>query len=240
MNWKQPIPTDILDNGGYNFLDRAVYCEILLRCRNTDTVISFWHGNKYFSENIKRGQMIFRISQAAKEIGIPSERIRKSIEKLKKQQIKIEIKRKPYGLIITVIDYDKITDLQIKTELQEESKRNQNEIKEDTSNKNVKNVKNVNKDGVTDFEIVWQNILPAMRKGKKAAARHYAATVNDADDMERFRLAYHNYTHSKAVADGYVQHGSTWFNNWEDWVTQKPEPQKRISGNPFFDLDGDV
>lgn len=73
------------------------------------------------------------------------------------------------------------------------------------------------------FEELWS--LYPDRVGKKAAAKHFASTVKTMADVDSIRRALSNYKASRRVADGFVQNGSTWFNNWRDWIN-RTEPQK--------------
>jgi hypothetical protein len=68
----------------------------------------------------------------------------------------------------------------------------------------------------TLFEEVW-SVYPK-RIGKKAAKKFFLSSVKTQGDFENMKRALNNYNASKNVKDGYLQNGSTWFNNWEDWV----------------------
>ncbi len=72
------------------------------------------------------------------------------------------------------------------------------------------------------FEGLW-NRYPR-RLGKKEAARHFNATVKSKADWERIKTALKNYLrHIKQAGTEarYIQHGATWFNNWQDWEHYK-------------------
>lgn len=77
-----------------------------------------------------------------------------------------------------------------------------------------------------EFEILWQ-IYPN-KLGKKAALRHYNATVITPEDRESIHKALDNFIeYCKDKEPKFIQHGSTWFNNWHDWVAYiKPETEK--------------
>lgn len=60
------------------------------------------------------------------------------------------------------------------------------------------------------------------KTGKKAAYRHFNATVKNDIDLVRMHRALDNYLKSERVKKGYTQNASTWFNNWQDW--EKPTP----------------
>ena len=66
------------------------------------------------------------------------------------------------------------------------------------------------------FDAIW-NKYPK-KLGKKAAIRHYKNSVKSEKDLQNIQKALNKYLKSKNVKEGYIQNGSTWFNNWEDWV----------------------
>lgn len=67
------------------------------------------------------------------------------------------------------------------------------------------------------FEELWDR-YPA-KDGRKEAEKHFRATVKTAEDMVCIRQALDNYqAHLKANDWKRPKNGSTWFNNWRDWV----------------------
>lgn len=79
-----------------------------------------------------------------------------------------------------------------------------------------------------DFDSLW-NLYPR-RLGKKQAYRHFLVSVKNDGDWQNINKALNNYLQSKNVKEGntqFIQHGSTWFNNWQDWIEieQKREPK---------------
>lgn len=66
------------------------------------------------------------------------------------------------------------------------------------------------------FEAIW-NQYPS-RTGKKAAEKSFHASVKTPQDYENIQKALTNYLNSKRVKDGYIQNGSTWFNDWQGWI----------------------
>ncbi len=67
-----------------------------------------------------------------------------------------------------------------------------------------------------NFEDIWSKY--PKRVGKKAALRHYKASVLNENDMDDIHTALNNYIQSETVLKGFVQNGSTWFNNWRDYL----------------------
>jgi hypothetical protein len=70
--------------------------------------------------------------------------------------------------------------------------------------------------GTDVFENLWKQY--PNRSGKKAALRHFKATVKSGDDLNEITKALENYLNSNNVRKGFVKNGSTWFNEWRDWV----------------------
>ena len=76
------------------------------------------------------------------------------------------------------------------------------------------------------FETVWK--LYPDHTGKKEAKKHYLASVKSEADVQRCLKALRNYQRSERVCNGYVQNGSTWFNNWEDWEDPTPSMMGKV------------
>jgi len=64
------------------------------------------------------------------------------------------------------------------------------------------------------------------RQGRKNAFRHFRSTVKSETDLNNFRLALENYLQSGNVKNGFIKNGSTWFNEWQDWISPSPEMMK--------------
>lgn len=114
--FKRPTPVDIQYNSSFNALDRAVFREILALCDNKDRPLDFWHGNKHYTIELKKGQCIFRVQPFSEEMGIVHKRVRKSIEKLKKWYTELETEAKPYGVLVSLKDYDNIVKMETEVE----------------------------------------------------------------------------------------------------------------------------
>lgn len=74
---------------------------------------------------------------------------------------------------------------------------------------------------IEQFDSIWS--MYPRKLGRKEAFRHYKASVKKPEDLDALKTALTNYKNSREVADGYIKHGSTWFNQWQDWV-DNPEP----------------
>lgn len=100
----------------------------------------------------------------------------------------------------------------------------------DTNKKEKKEKKEKNKpsyvgsDGVVYghaafFERLWKTY--PVKDGKDPALRSYNATVKTAEDMVNIRNALFNYLEAVEKKDKqFIKNGSTWFNNWQDWIPE--------------------
>ena len=79
------------------------------------------------------------------------------------------------------------------------------------------------------FDELWFMYPQKGRVGKKLAKTKTEASIKSQEDFEACKNAIINYKNSDRVRRGYVQNGSTFFNNWRDWVTD-PDPGE----NPKF------
>ena len=73
-----------------------------------------------------------------------------------------------------------------------------------------------------DFEKLWEKY--PRKLGKNKALTHFKAQVKNEQDLKDINIALDNYLKSENVVKGnekYIQHGSTWFNNWKDWIDYK-------------------
>ncbi|TAK64453.1 MAG: hypothetical protein EPO24_03285 [Bacteroidetes bacterium] len=79
-----------------------------------------------------------------------------------------------------------------------------------------------------DFELIWK--LYPSKLGRKAAERHFYSSVKTEEDWKNINIALGNYVQSDRVKRNYVQNGSTWFNNWRDWISPTEQMMKGGSG----------
>lgn len=75
------------------------------------------------------------------------------------------------------------------------------------------------------FATLWPDY--PRREGKKAAERHFVASVKTDEDWADIQRALKNYkAHLRAnkTEPRFIKQGSTWFNNWEDWKGEVQSP----------------
>lgn len=85
-----------------------------------------------------------------------------------------------------------------------------------------------------DFEKLWASY--PKKDGKKEAERHFRASVQSEKQWGEINQALANYLrHVKGKELQYVKNGSTWFNNWQDWVVWKGDQNGPNSRSSFGD-----
>ncbi len=92
---------------------------------------------------------------------------------------------------------------------------------------------NENEDVVKDkivfnFEELWMKY--PKRVGKKDALRHMKASIKTPEQYTSCEQALKNYLSSERVFKGFTMNGSTFFNNWLDWVDYKEEVCQTCKG----------
>lgn len=91
----------------------------------------------------------------------------------------------------------------------------------------IKTKETITKDIIySRFETLW--LKYPNKDGKKDALRHFNASVKTEQDWADIQQALENYLQSKKVKEGYIKNGSTWFNNWRDWIDFKGVGKKSL------------
>ena len=68
-----------------------------------------------------------------------------------------------------------------------------------------------------EFEALW--LRYPNKDGKKQAWRHYNRSIKTYQDVQSISTALDNYiNHLKQEDWKKPKNGSTWFNNWQDWI----------------------
>lgn len=78
-----------------------------------------------------------------------------------------------------------------------------------------------------EFLKLWDKYPRKLGKGD--AYRHYRASVKTPEDLESIKLALDNYLKYLEInhkEPQYMKHGSTWFNEWHDWIEYESEEEK--------------
>ena len=77
------------------------------------------------------------------------------------------------------------------------------------------------------FDSLWEQY--PRKLGKPAALKHFLQTVTRPEDEVDINNALKNFLSSRQAKGDpqYIPYGSTWFNNWQDWITYK-EPKTEL------------
>ncbi|MFQ5786725.1 MAG: hypothetical protein ACE5H1_01965 [Thermodesulfobacteriota bacterium] len=94
---------------------------------------------------------------------------------------------------------------------------------------------NINKDKKENgifFDSIWSKY--PNKVGRKMAEKHFKNSVKNKKDFNDLNTALTNYLSSKRVQRGYIQNGSTFMNNWRDWIDYKEESCKKCNDKGSF------
>lgn len=96
------------------------------------------------------------------------------------------------------------------------------------------NTKTQQYNSAANFDAVYAQYPRKM--GRKAALKHFQSSIKTEADLASIQDALNNYKAylvEKKIEDQYVQHASTWFNNWRDWIgyyKSTPKPKVGAAG----------
>ncbi len=109
-------------------------------------------------------------------------------------------------------------------------------IKDKDKDKDKDTDKDKDKGVIGDFEEIWAKY--PNKDGKKAAKSHFDSSIKTKQDWQDINKALTNYLKSEKVLKGYIKNGSTWFNNWKDWVDYNaPIIKKEGPGDSLTDIE---
>ncbi|MCP4989360.1 MAG: hypothetical protein GY928_25875 [Colwellia sp.] len=193
---------------------------------------------------IDRGEFITSLSHLAKDCGLTVQQVRTALNKLKSTQ---EVTHKATNSFthIRVSNYNTYHDYEKKTNKVSNTvgnKRITNEQQTDnkriTTTKNDQEVEEVeevktNVGNTALFESLWEAY--PKKDGKKAAERHFNASVKTDQDKEDIKKALANYKREVVgVENRFIKNGSTFFNNWKDKIEcnngTMNEPERNKNG----------
>lgn len=196
-----------------------LFVHLLLKVNHAD---SRWQGI-----DVKRGQLITGRKKLAIETGMTEQSVRTSLAKLQHTG-EIAVKPTSRFTIITLCKYDTYQsgEIEINQPTNQQSTNNQPTINQrlttNNNNNNINNDNNINKKTYcSSFDELWMRY--PVRQGKKAAYKHFKSSVKADTDREDINKALDNYLSSDRVQRGFIQNGSTWFNNWRDWIDYRGE-----------------
>lgn len=107
---------------------------------------------------------------------------------------------------------------------------NNNDLQNPNNYKEV--LRSIKKRKEEEFLSLWSKY--PNKVGKKAALKHYEASVKTEEDIALINKALESYLKSERVAKGFIQNASTWFLNWKDWTEYKEELCQKCKGSGIW------
>lgn len=223
--------------------EQKVIMMTLLMLANHDDKSWIWQGKKF---SIKAGQLITSIESIRKISGknISSKNVRSALVKFKKYGFLANESAKT-GRLITIANWAKYQGNDDEVAKQE-AKRWQRGGKEVATNKNVKNVENINTraNGTleSDFEKLWK--LYPKKIGKKAALAAYKRAMKRKKNPTTNKqiqdgiIAYKRIIANSGTDRQFIKDGSTFFNQeaWNDYLEViREEQDDHEARKPKFD-----
>lgn len=175
------------------------------------------------------------LSQFSKISGMKRQNVHRALKRLSSKKIITVIKiddREPLTYSLEK-DYDKWTLSSKKITVIKNDYNPVIKIDSTLSSKLIPSKDNIQKTiktttSVYAFTSLWDKY--PNKDGKKAAERHFHSEVKNDQDWQDIQAALKNYLESDVVKKGFIKNGSTWFNNWRDWVV--PPKKEETDGVP--------
>lgn len=187
----------------------------------------------YLGVKIYPGQVVTGRKALAFSIGITERQVRTALKHLKATS-EVSVKNFNKFSIITLNNWNKYT--LTTSEVSEESPASDQQVT--TSNNCIERKEVYNREKTPSslkqpssskrkdpclnnsfFDTLWSQYPKQV--GKKAAYRHFKASVKTEQDKLDIVTALNNYKKSDRVNRGFIKDGSSWFNNWQDWIDFK-------------------
>jgi len=169
------------------------------------------------------GQFIFGRKTASEETGLSERSIRTSVDFLRKAGNMTSKTTNKFS-IVTICNWTTYQSVESENDQQNDqpptSKRPASDHIQEDKRKEVKD-KNI---CAFDFEEIWK--LYPNKIGKSKALLSFKKSVKSEQDVSDIKTALKNYkNHLEKNNWKKPQDGSTWFNNWKDWIDFE-EPKK--------------
>ena len=214
----------------------------LIKASHKEKKISFM-GKPYL---LKAGEFTTGRKLLSLETGLSEQQIRVLISKFVKWE-EISVKSTSQCSLITLLKWDKFQ-IGVENQPAKEPTSNQRATNNQPLNKNDKNVNNEKKKLLKQakekeieesFNLIW-NKYPK-KQGRKAAFKHFKATVKNEVDYSNIQIAldkYLCYVEAEGIENRFIKNGSTWFNCWDEWidyeiVITKPKQKGGITDNEY-------
>lgn len=169
---------------------------------------------------VKRGQVGWSVLSLAERWQWSRGKVERFFSQLEAVQQIVQHKKRITSLI-TITNYDSYQHNDTTERATDDTTDRATDGQQTGTNKNGKNGKNKSEDyfdkDLEIFEKCW-NEYPN-RDGKKAAIKHYKASVKSIEEARELFVAIQRYKEQVEGKDPqYIKNGSTFFNNWRDYA----------------------
>jgi hypothetical protein len=207
--WRQSIENGWLQNHKL----WVFWCYCLMKASHKEHKV--FVGNRRIK--LEDGQFIFGRKKAAEETGLSERQTRTCLDSLRKLG---NVTSKPTNKfsIVTICNWGFYQG-------EENGKKPPNlptTCQQPATNKNVKNIY------IDHFDSIW-NKYPR-KIGKPKAFEKFKKTVKTEEDWNNINKALNSYlvyVEKHVSGNKYISHGSTWFNNWKNWIEYEEPEIKR-------------
>lgn len=199
---------------------------IYLLLRANHKPMDIFEGNTKI--HIKRGQFKTGRSQISQETGVSESSVQRWLKCLENEQ-QIEQQNCSKYRLISIVNYESHQWSEQAEEQQMNNKRTTDEQQLNTNN-NINNINNENKEDkknssnqkadLEHFDFLWKQY--PNKTGLKRSRSYYKNSVMSDLKRKEIEQALENYkSHLALPGNKFLkpQNGSTWFNNWGDWVS---------------------
>lgn len=206
---------------GYKSMSRkALWLELLLRATHAPYTTLF----KGKPTMIMPGSLVVGRKILAESINLSESWIEKILNEFEKMG-QLRQQKSNRSRLISIITWSEYQNSDNREDNREDNRKTTERQQKDTKqeDKEYKEHKNIiyKQKKNDNFETVWSKYPKKL--GKTAAERHFLKTVFNDQDLADINKALDNFLNSKQGKGDpqYIPHGSTWFNNWRDWVDYK-------------------
>ncbi len=188
-----------------------LWIKLLLKANHKDTTFMF-NGK---SLTLKRGSLITGRKSLVDKHKISESKVYRLLKLFENEQL-IEQQKTNLYTIVTIVCYNDYQSSEHQIEQPVNNKRTTSEQPVNTSKELIITKNKLKRTNNMRFEEIWVK-YPKMI-GKSHSLRHFEATVKTDQDWIDINKALNNYIKTKEVKNGYIKNGSTWFNQWRDFV----------------------
>lgn len=200
-----------------------LFSYLLIKASYTDS--------EFLGVKINPGQAVIGLKQTSIDTGLSVQSIRTALSHLKSTN-EITIKSTNKFSIVTILNYSSYQNQEEIDNNKNNTKNNKPSTNHQQTTNNIQEVKKVRSkeqtqplEGISEihFKDVWKD-YPS-KTGVGIALRNFRKTVKNLEDLDLIKNCLKTYIAHLAANDWKKpQNGSTWFNNWRDWIDFK-EPQ---------------